>query len=103
MFHVVSNRITEVKDPDKESVSLAFKQHTSPNTNTSVANLFEEVGKNLYSSKKRMFFELLQNADDAASQNGVKVKLQITVFFFVLTHDSYAYNIHDFASITSAA
>lgn len=103
MFHVVSNRITEVKDPYKESVSLAFKQHTSPNTNTSVANLLEEVGKNLYSSKKRMFFELLQNADDAASQNGVKVKLQITGQYFVLTHDGYAFNLHDFESITSAA
>lgn len=103
MFHVVSNRITEVKDPYKESVSLAFKQHTSPNTNTSVANLLEEVGKNLYSSKKRMFFELLQNADDAAAQNGVKVKLQITGQYFVLTHDGYAFNLHDFESITSAA
>lgn len=103
MFHVVSNRITEVKDPYMESVSLAFKQHTSPNTNTSVANLLEEVGKNLYSSKKRMFFELLQNADDAASQNGVKVKLQITGQYFVLTHDGYAFNLHDFESITSAA
>lgn len=103
MFHVVSNRITKVKDPYKESVFLAFKQHTSPNTNTSVANLLEEVGKNLYSSKKRMFFELLQNADDAASQNGVKVKLQIKGQYFVLTHDGYAFNLHDFESITSAA
>ena len=50
-----------------------------------------------------MFFELLQNADDAASENGVKVKLQMIDNYFVLTHDGYAFNKHDFESITSAA
>lgn len=103
MFCVVSNNIKESHDPYKESVSVASKQHMSPNTNTSIANLLEEVGKNLYSSKKRMFFELLQNADDAASENGVKVKLQMIDNYFVLTHDGYAFNKHDFESITSAA
>ena len=102
-FHVISNDIVKVNNPYKESVSLSFKQHTSPNTNTSVANLLEEVGQNLYTSKKRMFFELLQNADDSASENGVKVKLQICGKYFVLTHDGYAFNRHDFESITSAA
>lgn len=103
MFSVVSNNIKESQNPYKESVSIASKQHMSPNTNTSIANLLEEVGKNLYSSKKRMFFELLQNADDAASKNGVKVKLQMSDNYFVLTHDGYAFNKHDFESITSAA
>lgn len=84
-----------MKNPYQESVLLSFKQHTSPNTNTSVANLLEEVGQNLYSSKKRMFFELLQNADDAAAQNGVKVKLQLEGKYFLLTHDGYSFNKHD--------
>lgn len=103
MFSVVSNNIKESQNPYKESVSIASKQHMSPNTNTSIANLLEEVGKNLYSSKKRMFFELLQNADDSASENGVKVKIQMSNNYFVLTHDGYAFNRHDFESITSAA
>ena len=76
MFSIVSNNIKESQNPYKESVSIASKQHMSPNTNSSIANLLEEVGKNLYSSKKRMFFELLQNADDSASENGVKVKFK---------------------------
>ena len=50
-----------------------------------------------------MFFELLQNADDAAPQNGVKVRLQLNGQYFALTHDGYAFNKHDFNSITSAA
>jgi ribosomal protein S1 len=102
-FHVVSNDIKRVSNPYLDSVALSFKQHTSPNTNTSVANLLEEVGQNLYTSKKRMFFELLQNADDSAAENGVKVKLQICGQYFVLTHDGYAFNRHDFESVTSAA
>lgn len=103
LFHVSSNNIKEVKNPYYESVSLTFKQHTSPNTNTSVANLLEEVGQGLYTSKKRMFFELLQNADDSASDNGVIVKVQMNGQYFILTHDGYAFNKHDFESITSAA
>lgn len=103
MFNVTSNDIKEVNNPYKESVNLSFKQHTSPNTNTSVANLLEEVGQNLYTSKKRMFFELLQNADDAAPQNGVQVKVQIKDDFFLLTHDGFSFSRHDFESITSAA
>ena len=102
-FCVVSNNIKEVENPYKESVDRFFKQHMSPNTNKSVAALLEEVGQNLYSSKKRMLFELLQNADDEASKSGVKVKIQIKGSYFVLTHDGYAFNKHDFRSITSAA
>lgn len=60
MFCVSSNKIKEAENPYKESVSLSFKQHTSPNTNTSVANLLEEVGQNLYTSKKRMFLNFFK-------------------------------------------
>lgn len=103
LFSVSSPSLQRVPSPYKEAVGLSFKQHTSPNTNTSVANLLEEVGQNLYTSKKRMFFELLQNADDAAALNGVKVKLQLDGNYFLLTHDGYSFNKHDFESITSAA
>lgn len=99
----MSGKFKKNSNPYKNLVSLSFKQHTSPNTNTSVANLLEEVGQNLYTSKKRMFFELLQNADDAAPTEGVKVKIQIIGQYFVVTHDGFAFNQHDFESITSAA
>ena len=103
MFSVVSNNIRESHDPYMESVLQSFKHQLSPDSNTSLANLLEEVGDNLYSSKERMFFELLQNADDAASKNGVNVKIELTAPYFVLTHNGYAFNQHDFESITSAA
>lgn len=103
VFQVKSDFIRKVNNPYFESVSKAFKQHTSPNTNTSVANLLEEVGQGLYTSKKRMFFELLQNADDSASKSGVIVKIQMEGQYFILTHNGYSFNKHDFESITSAA
>ena len=103
MFHITSPNIKPCQNPYKETVSLSFKQHTSPNTNAGMARLLGEVGQGLYTTKKRMFFELLQNADDAAPINGVKVKLQLDGEYFVLTHDGYAFNKHDFTSITSAA
>lgn len=103
LFNVIKPTITPCENPYRKAVSLAFKLHTSPETNAGMSNLLEETGQNLYSSKKRMFFELLQNADDAAPKNGVKVKLQLNGQFFVLTHDGYSFNKHDFNSITSAA
>ena len=103
MFHITSPNIKLCQNPYKETVQLSFKQHTSPNTNAGMARLLGEVGQNLYTTKKRMFFELLQNADDAAPVNGVKVKLQLDGEYFVLTHDGYPFNKHDFTSITSAA
>lgn len=103
IFSVSSPSLQRVPNPYMEAVDISFKQHTSPNTNTSVANLLDEVGQNLYTSKKRMFFELLQNADDAAGLNGVKVKIQLDGNHFLLTHDGYSFNKHDFESITSAA
>ena len=102
-FCVISPSIKDVHNPYEESVMLSFKKHTSPSSNTALANLLEEVGLNLYSGKKRMFFELLQNADDAAAQNGVNVKVQMNGEYFTLTHDGYSFNKHDFDSIISAA
>ena len=92
-----------VGNPYKESVELAFKKLTSPTGNTSIANLLDEVGLNLYSSKKRMFFELLQNADDAAPKLGVQLKVQLENGYFIVTHNGFSFSKHDFDSITSAA
>lgn len=103
MFHITRTPIIHCENPYKEAVTRSFSLHRSPESNVGLANLLNEVGQGLYSSKKRMFFELLQNADDAAPQNGVKVKIQIDGQFFVLTHDGYSFNKQDFNSISSAA
>ena len=93
----------EREDPYESLIKTVFGKQTSPSSNTSLANLLGEVGQNLYSGKKRMLYELIQNADDAAPKNGVDVRVRIDGDYFILSHNGYPLNIHDFESITSAA
>ena len=94
---------TSVPNPYQRLTDNVFKKQTSPSTNTSVANLLEEVGQNMYSSKERMFFELLQNADDSSSKEGVSVDVQMNDGMLIFMHNGLSLNKDDFESITSAA
>ena len=63
-----------------------------------------EIGKNMYSSKERMFFELIQNADDAAPErDGVSINSFTTGDYLVFCHDGFSFDKYDFEAITSAA
>ena len=90
-------------NPYKKLVEQTFMKQTSPSSNASLANLLEEVGQNMYDSKERMFFELLQNADDASAAKGVQVNLESLNGYILLTHNGLPFNRKDFVSITSAA
>ena len=103
LFVTDGHLLEEVPNPYEEFVTVSYKKNDSPSSNVSLAHLLEEVGQNLYSSKKRMFFELLQNADDSAPEMGTKVKIQICNNHFVITHNGLAFNKNDFDSIISAA
>ena len=103
LFTTDGNLLEEVPNPYEEFVTVSYKKNDSPSSNVSLAHLLEEVGQNLYSSKKRMFFELLQNADDSAPEMGTRVRIQICKNHFVITHNGLAFNKNDFDSIISAA
>lgn len=92
-----------IEDPYKRIVERSFFKHKSPSSNANQANLLEEVGQNMYDSKDRMFFELLQNADDASSKNGVNVILQSVDDFIIMAHNGMPFDRRDYVSITSAA
>ena len=92
-----------VEDPYKKLVNNTFKKQTSPSSNASLASLLNEVGLGMYKSKERMFFELLQNADDASPKEGVKVALEITDKYLIFCHNGLPFNRKDFISITRAA
>ena len=92
-----------IEDPYKRIVEHSFFKHKSPSSNANQANLLEEVGQNMYDSKDRMFFELLQNADDASSKNGVNVILQSVDDFIIMAHNGMPFDRRDYVSITSAA
>lgn len=103
LFSFFVSSAEEVFNPYKSDVDLAFCKHTSPATNSSIANLLDEVGLNMYSSPERMFFELIQNADDAASENGVIINIDKLDNYLVFTHNGFHFSKNDFESIVSAA
>ena len=103
LYQFYIKEFRQVPNPYKQLTENVFKKQTSPSTNTSVANLLEEVGQNMYSSKERMFFELLQNADDSSAKEGVSVDVQMNEGMLIFMHNGLSLNRYDFESITSAA
>lgn len=91
------------RNPFSDDVLKAFKKNISPATNITAAHLLAEVGKNMYSSKDRMFFELIQNADDASSETGVSVSVKTEGDYLTVVHNGFSFDREDFEAITSAA
>ena len=101
-FKAVNIRPVE-RNPFSDDVLQAFKKHISPATNITASHLLDEVGKNMYSSKDRMFFELVQNADDASSESGVSVSVKTEGDYLTIVHNGFSFDREDFEAITSAA
>ena len=94
------------ENPYRHIVNEVFMKSDNPHSNTTIARLLEEVGKQMYSSKDRTFFELLQNADDAAapmSTNAVEVFVGKSDDCLLFCHSGCPFNRTDFIAISSAA
>lgn len=92
-----------VANPYKELVEKSFKENKTPKSNRESASYLKEIGADMYTDRDRMFYELLQNADDASSQKGVKVMVQIKGDYLIFTHDGLSFSRQDFRSIVSTA
>lgn len=105
LFQFQCRIIKEVENPYDKDISEAFQRNTTnPTSNRRDAHLLKEIGKNMYSSKERMFFELIQNADDAAPQkDSVSINSFTTGDYLVFCHDGFSFDKYDFEAITSAA
>ena len=57
----------------------------------------------MYSSKDRMFFELIQNADDASSKEGVLLDVFTEGDYLIISHDGFNFDRNDFKAINSSA
>lgn len=90
-------------DPYRKLVEKSFYKHPSPESNLNQVKMLEEFGLNMYDSRDRMFFELLQNADDSAALEGVNVFLQAVDGYLLLSHNGIPFDRKDYASITSVA
>lgn len=87
----------------KEHIQLRFERLNNPEANKIIANLMREIGKGMYSSKQRMIFELLQNADDAPGKEKVEFHVDVNGDYFFIMHDGAPFNKDDVDAITSAA
>ncbi len=104
LFQFLAINIEETSNPYQNDVKLAFQRNTTnPAANQRDAKLLDEIGKNMYSSKDRMFFELIQNADDAASKKGVLINVKTVGDYLTVKHNGYSFDRDDFVSITTAA
>lgn len=104
LFQFRAANITPVvRNPFSDDVLKAFKKNISPYTNITASHLLAEVGKNMYSSKDRMFFELIQNADDASPENGVSVTVKTEGDYLTIIHNGFSFDREDFEAISSAA
>lgn len=90
-------------NPYQEYIRLRFERLNNPEANKMIANLMREIGKGMYSSKQRMIFELLQNADDAPGKERVEFHIDFNGDYFFVMHDGAPFNKDDVEAITSAA
>ncbi len=90
-------------NPYKKFIRSRFERLNNPEANRIIANLMREIGKGMYSSKQRMIFELLQNADDAPGKEKVEFHIDINGEYFFVMHDGAPFNEDDVEAITSAA
>lgn len=103
LFQFTAEIIDKVDNPYKKDVDRAFKKLTSPAGNVAIAHLLKEVVGNMLAAKDRMFFELVQNADDAASSKGVHIKVKTVDDFLIVSHNGLSFDKDDFDAIVSAA
>lgn len=90
-------------NPYKEITRLRYERLDNPEANRMIAHLMREIGKGLYSSKQRMIFELLQNADDTPAGDVVSFHIDAYYDYFLVMHNGVPFNQDDVEAITSAA
>ena len=79
------------------------RRKKDPESNKIIAHLMREIGKGMYSSKQRMIFELLQNADDSPGKEKVEFHIDVKGDYLFVMHDGAPFNKNDVEAITSAA
>lgn len=103
MFKAQIVSAKNLADPFKEQVECSFKENKTPKSNREAAGYLEEIGADMYTYRDRMFYELLQNADDASSARGVKVMIKIQGDYLLFSHDGLSFTRKDFRAIVSTA
>ncbi|MGF7075111.1 sacsin N-terminal ATP-binding-like domain-containing protein [Mucilaginibacter sp. 3215] len=100
---VISNTIVKYSgQPYLEVVKKCYDRMDGPMSNRILADVMREIGKGLYSSRQRMVFELLQNADDTPSGPTLIFNLNIAGNYLMVYHNGLPFSSNDVKAITSA-
>lgn len=85
-----------------EDLSLKIANYNTPEQAISQANSCESLSNDIYTDSKRFIYELLQNADDASSQND-KLEFQIDFIgqYIIVSHKGDPFSEIDIKSICS--
>lgn len=87
-------------NPYQQHIDFRFSYLNNPGANKSLAATMTEIGKGMYSSKQRMIFELLQNADDAPGRDKVGFHIDFNGDYFFIMHDGAPFSKNDVEAIT---
>lgn len=87
-------------NPYQQHIDFRFSYLNNPGANKSLAATMTEIGKGMYSSKQRMIFELLQNADDAPGRDKVGFHIDFNGDYFFIMHDGAPFSKSDVEAIT---
>lgn len=94
--------IKPIKNPYSDLIEERFRLHSNPASNKANAKTMREIGIGMYSSKERMIYELLQNADDSPGKEKVEFHIDINGDYFFIMHDGAPFDKKDVKAVTSA-
>lgn len=85
-----------------EALSREISNYNNPEQAISQANSCDSLSSDIYTDSKRFIYELLQNADDASSQNGkLDVRIDFVGNYLVVSHQGEPFSEIDIKSICS--
>ena len=74
---------------------------SSPFTMVELANSVESLATDIYSENKRFIYELIQNADDAATDDNAELSIDILNNYVVISHNGAPFDSRDLRGLCS--
>lgn len=84
-----------------ESLKIRNSRYTDPFQPMNLYNSLLQLSSGIYTEEERFIYELLQNADDAARNSKLRVRIDIGKQHFIFSHDGEPFNEVDVESICS--
>lgn len=93
-------------DTPQQFIEQLYKESSSyqyPSQAENLANSLDTISDDIYSESERFVYELIQNADDACSdqKSGVEIHIEFTPNFIVISHTGREFSEADIKAISS--